>query len=73
MQPHDILAQFNWEIRGFYNYYSIANNVSATCSKFGYIMGVQYVSNTCSKAKKYNKQVEEKVRDKQAVYNPIQG
>ena len=38
MQPHDILAQFNWEIRGFYNYYSIANNVSATCSKFGYIM-----------------------------------
>jgi hypothetical protein len=37
-KPHDILAQYNWEIRGFYNYYRIANNVSATCSKFGYIM-----------------------------------
>jgi len=38
MKPEDILAQYNWEIRGFYNYYCIANNVSATCSKFGYIM-----------------------------------
>jgi group II intron reverse transcriptase/maturase len=37
-KPQDILAQYNWEIRGFYNYYRIANNVSATCSKFGYIM-----------------------------------
>lgn len=37
-RPEEILAQFNWEIRGFYNYYSIANNVSATCSQFGYIM-----------------------------------
>lgn len=37
-KPEDILAQFNWEIRGFYNYYSIANNVSATCSQFGYVM-----------------------------------
>jgi len=37
-KPQDILAQYNWEIRGFYNYYCIANNVSATCSKFGYIM-----------------------------------
>jgi len=37
-KPHDILAQYNWEICGFYNYYRIANNVSATCSKFGYIM-----------------------------------
>lgn len=26
------------EIRGFYNYYSIANNVSYAASKFGYIM-----------------------------------
>jgi group II intron reverse transcriptase/maturase len=37
-KPQDILAQYNREIRGFYNYYRIANNVSATCSKFGYIM-----------------------------------
>ena len=59
MQPHDILAQFNWEIRGFYNYYSIANNVSATCSKFGYIMEysmyltlAQKLRSTISKLKK---------------------
>jgi hypothetical protein len=34
----DILAQYNTEIRGFYNYYSIANNVSTLCKRFGYIM-----------------------------------
>lgn len=38
MEDNRILAKFNLEIRGFYNYYSIADNVSAVCSKFGYIM-----------------------------------
>lgn len=38
MTPEDIVAQFNGEIRGFYNYYSIAYNTSSVCSKFGYIM-----------------------------------
>lgn len=38
MESHQILAKFNLEIRGFYNYYCIADNVSATCSKLGYIM-----------------------------------
>lgn len=37
-KPQDILAQTNTEIRGFYNYYSIANNVSTICKRFGYIM-----------------------------------
>jgi len=37
-KPEDILAQTNTEIRGFYNYYSIANNVSTLCKRFGYIM-----------------------------------
>lgn len=37
-KPEDIVAQFNKEIRGFYNYYSIANNVSTLCKRFGYIM-----------------------------------
>ena len=37
-EPQDIVARFNTEIRGFYNYYSIANNVSYAASKFGYIM-----------------------------------
>lgn len=38
MESQRILAKYNLEIRGFYNYYCIADNVSATCSKFGYIM-----------------------------------
>ena len=32
------LSQFNTEIRGFYNYYSIANNASALGRSFGCIM-----------------------------------
>ncbi len=38
MKAEDILAKFNGEIRGFYNYFSIANNACAQCSTFGYIM-----------------------------------
>jgi len=38
LKPEDILAQINMEIQGFYNYYSIANNVSTLCKRFGYIM-----------------------------------
>lgn len=38
MKPHKILERFNSEIRGFYNYYCIANNCSGQCSSFAYIM-----------------------------------
>ena len=38
MKPEDMVAQYDLEIRGFYNYYCIADNVSATCADFGYIM-----------------------------------
>lgn len=38
MTPHQILDRFNAEIRGFYNYYCIANNCSGQCSSFAYIM-----------------------------------
>jgi len=34
----DIVAQYNTEIRGFYNYYAIANNISDIGNSFGYIM-----------------------------------
>ena len=37
-ESHEIVAQFNTEIRGFYNYYSIANNASALGRSFGCIM-----------------------------------
>lgn len=32
MKPEDILAQYNAEIRGLYNYYSLAINVSKECA-----------------------------------------
>lgn len=38
MKPHQILERFNSEIRGFYNYYCIANNCSGQCSSFAFIM-----------------------------------
>lgn len=38
MKPEDILAQYNAEIRGFYNYYSIANNISYLGNSFGFNM-----------------------------------
>lgn len=38
MKPHEILERFNSEIRGFYNYYCIANNCSGQCSSFAFIM-----------------------------------
>ena len=36
--PEVILAQFNSEIRGLYNYYCIANNVALSAGKFAYFM-----------------------------------
>ena len=38
LKEEDIIAQYNLEIRGFYNYYSIANNISAVGDTFGGIM-----------------------------------
>ena len=38
MKPEDILAQYNTEIRGLYNYYSLAMHVSKECASFAFIM-----------------------------------
>ncbi|MCM1511115.1 MAG: reverse transcriptase domain-containing protein [Clostridium sp.] len=38
MKKEDILMRFNAEIRGFYNYYAIANNISKVGNSFKYIM-----------------------------------
>ena len=38
MKPEDILVQYNAEIRGLYNYYSLAANVSKECASFAFIM-----------------------------------
>lgn len=46
---HEIVALYNAEIRGFYNYYSIANNVSFATAKFGYIMEYSMYSTIAAK------------------------
>lgn len=38
MKSEDILAQYNAETRGLYNYYSLAANVSKECASFAFIM-----------------------------------
>ena len=43
-EAHEIVSQFNTEIRGFYNYYSIANNASALGRSFGCIMKLDVLS-----------------------------
>ena len=51
-EAHGIVSRFNTEIRGFYNYYSIANNASALGRSFGCIMKfsiVLHVQNSSSK------------------------
>lgn len=37
-KEEELLMQYNLEIRGFYNYFSIANNIAAVGSGFGYAM-----------------------------------
>lgn len=54
-----MVAKYNLEIRGFYNYYCIANNVSATCADFGYIMKYSLYKTL---ARKYNSSLRKIIR-----------
>ena len=70
----DIVARYNSEIRGFYNYYSIANNVSYAASKFGYIMEYSMYHTIAAKtnssiSKVIDKYKKTRVRDKDCVKN----
>ncbi len=62
MKPEDILAQFNLEIKGFYNYYCIANNVSSTCADFGYIMEYSLYMTLGQKLRRHVGQIRDKFR-----------
>lgn len=59
MQADKMLAKYNLEIRGFYNYYCIANNVAATCTNFGYIMRYSLYKTL---ARKYNSSLRKIIR-----------
>lgn len=45
-KPEEILALFNGEIRGFYNYYSLAHNICHLGAKFGYFMKYSFLQDT---------------------------
>lgn len=47
-QPIEIISQFNAEVRGLYNYYSLAENVSVL-NKFAYIMKGSFIKTLAAK------------------------
>ena len=59
MKADKMVAKYNLEIRGFYNYYCIANNVAATCTNFGYIMRYSLYKTL---ARKYNSSLRKIIR-----------
>lgn len=59
MKADKMVAKYNLEIRGFYNYYCIANNVAASCTNFGYIMKYSLYKTL---ARKYNSSLRKIIR-----------
>lgn len=59
-KAEDLVTRYNAEIRGLYNYYRIARNVSALGSSFGYIMEYSFC---CTLGRKWNVSIS-KVRAK---------
>lgn len=76
MKPEDILAQYNAEIRGLYNYYSLAANVSKECASFAFIMKMSMLKTLGWKLNTSSRKVRQKYqKDKDFVipYNDAKG
>lgn len=76
MKPEDILAQYNAEIRGLYNYYSLAINVSKECASFAFIMKMSMLKTLGWKLNTSARKVRQKYqKDKDFViqYNDAKG
>ena len=76
MKPEDILAQYNAEIRGLYNYYSLAANVSKECASFAFIMKMSMLKTLGWKLNTSARKVRQKYqKDKDFVipYNDAKG
>lgn len=76
MKPEDILAQYNAEIRGLYNYYSLAINVSKECASFAFIMKMSMLKTLGWKLNTSARKVRQKYqRNKEFVipYNDAKG
>lgn len=56
-KPEDICARYTTEIRGFYQYYRIANNISYSGSKFGYIMRYSFYKTLAMKMNSSSKKI----------------
>ena len=69
-QDADILAQYNLELRGFYNYYSIADNIGYLGWKFNYFMKYSMLKTLGRKHKRTVGQILEKYRDGTDVVIP---
>lgn len=69
-QDADIMAQYNLELRGFYNYYSIADNISYWGWKFNYFMKYSMLKTLGRKHKRTVGQILEKYRDGTDVVIP---
>ena len=69
-QDADIMAQYNLELRGFYNYYSIADNISYRGWKFNYLMKYSMLKTLGRKHKRTVGQILEKYRDGTDVVIP---
>lgn len=77
MKVEDIVAQYSAEVRGFYNYFALAQNVSKVCASFSFIMKMSMLKtlawklNTSSRCvkKKYTKNGEFVVPYKDAKGN----
>ena len=76
MKSEDILAQYNAEIRGLYNYYSLAINVSKECASFAFIMKMSMLKTLGWKLNTSARKVRQKYqRNKEFVipYNDAKG
>lgn len=66
----DILAQYNLELRGFYNYYSIADNIGYLGWKFNYFMKYSMLKTLGRKHKRTVGQILDKYKDGTDVVIP---
>ncbi|WGQ09785.1 reverse transcriptase domain-containing protein [Pedobacter gandavensis] len=69
-QDADIMAQYNLELRGFYNYYSIADNIAYRGWKFNYFMKYSMLKTLGRKHKRTVGQILEKYKDGTDVVIP---
>lgn len=69
-QDADILAQYNLELRGFYNYYSIADNIGYLGWKFNYFMKYSMLKTLGRKHKRTVGQILDKYKDGTDVVIP---